>query len=187
MTATDKLKIIIGAGDQRADGYITCDFDPATQPNHVFDLERDRFPFDTNSVDTVIASHVLEHLGDGYFHCLQELYRVCCHGAIVHVHVPHHRHDDFFADPTHRRPITVDGLKLFGLKYNRMSREQGVHASRLAEYYRVDFEVVHWEYRPVEKYREMFESQPRQQVQEYLEQHCNIIDEVYIKLMVIKP
>ena len=83
------MKIIIGAGDQRIDGFVTCDYDPKTKPDYTFNLETDTFPFEDSSVDIVIASHVLEHLGEGYFHCLKELYRICRDKAIIHVHVPH--------------------------------------------------------------------------------------------------
>lgn len=180
------MKIIIGAGDQRIDGFVTCDYDPKTNPDYIFNLETDTFPFEDNSVDVVLASHVFEHLGEGYFHCLKEIYRVCRDKAIVHVHVPHHRHDDFFSDPTHRRPITVDGLKMLGMKYCDLAKRQNVHCTRLAHYLEVDFEVVHHSYRPVDKYKDRFEQMPKEEAEEYIEQHNNIIDEVYVKLMVIK-
>jgi ubiquinone/menaquinone biosynthesis C-methylase UbiE len=180
------MKIYIGAGEDRIDGYVHCDYDPNCNPDFCFDLEKDIFPFPTNSVDVLRATHVLEHLGEGYFHCLQEIYRVCKPGARVHIHVPHHRSDDFFSDPTHKRPVTVDGLRLFGRKYNQLARKQGAHASRLAERYNVDFEVVDYSLRPMEKYKDQFVGQPKEQVEQYLEQHCNIIDEVYIQLVVVK-
>jgi SAM-dependent methyltransferase len=180
------MKVYIGAGEDRIDGYVHCDIDPACNPDFCFDLEKDTFPFPTNSVDVVRATHVLEHLGDGYFHCLQEIYRVCQPGAKVHIHVPHHRSDDFLSDPTHKRPITVDGLRLFGKKYNQLARKQGAHASRLAERYNVDFEVVDYSLRPQDKYKDEFLGQPKEQVERYLEQHANIIDEVYIQLVVVK-
>jgi predicted SAM-dependent methyltransferase len=180
------MKIYLGAGEDRIDGFKHCDFDPSTKPDYCFDLEKDTFPFPTDSVSVVKAVHVLEHLGDGYFHCLKEIYRVCHHGATVHIHVPHHRSDNFYSDPTHRRAITVNGLKLFSKKYNQLGRIQGAHASKLGEYYDVDFEVVHHDFKPVGKYAERFNGMPKEEVEEYLEQHCNIIDEVYIKLIVIK-
>jgi len=180
------MRIIIGAGDDRLEGFVTCDYDPKTNPDYLFNLEQDRFPFEDNSVDVVLASHVLEHLGEGYFHCLKELYRVCTHNAVIHVHVPHHRHDDFFSDPTHRRPITVDGLRLFSKKYNRLSRLQKVHASKLAEYLDIDFELVKYEYRPTEKYAEKFKSMTFNEQEKLIGENINVVDEVYIKLLVIK-
>jgi ubiquinone/menaquinone biosynthesis C-methylase UbiE len=180
------MKINIGAGDNKVDGFINLDYDKNSDPDYIIDLEKDRLPFDDNTVDTVIASHVLEHLGDGYFHCLQELYRVCKHGAVIHVSVPYHRNDNFYDDPTHRRAITVRGMKMFGKKYNQLAREQKVHSSRLGDFFNVDFEVVEWSYLPEEKYRKKFEGLPKEQVEEYIEEHCNIIHEVYMKVVVIK-
>ena len=180
------MKISIGSGEKRIDDYINCDYDPLTNPDYCFDLEKDTFPFPDNSVEEVLASHVLEHLGEGYFHCIKELYRICKHGAVIHVHVPHHRNDNFADDPTHRRPITVRGLKLFSKRINQLGREQGVYASKLGEYFDVNFEVVDWNYVPEQKYIERFNGLPKDEVEEYIEQHYNIIHEIYIKMVVIK-
>jgi SAM-dependent methyltransferase len=180
------MKIIIGAGDVKIDGYYTCDYDPLTKPDYLFNLEKDKFPFENDSVDFVIAHHVLEHLGEGYFHCIQELYRICKHGTIIDVRVPHHRHDEFFDDPTHRRTITLGGLRLFSKKYNDLAKEQNAMASRLAYYYNVDFEIVDWNYIPSEKYRKEFEGKPAEEVEKYIFEHSNIIEQVCVRLIVLK-
>lgn len=180
------MKLNLGSGEVRIDGFLNCDYDSLTKPDYVFDMERDRFPFEDNSVDVIVASHVLEHLGEGYFHCLQEMYRVCRHGAVIHVNVPYHRNDQFFDDPTHRRAVTVEGLRLFSRKYNQACREQGAYASKLAERYNVDFEIVQFDYKPMNEYREAFEGQPKNEVERYINEHWNILVEVIIKLVVIK-
>jgi predicted SAM-dependent methyltransferase len=180
------MKINIGAGDRKVEGFVSCDYDSLSNPDYVFDLEKDKFPFEDNSVEAVIAHHVLEHLGEGYFHCLQEIYRVCKHEAMIDILVPHHRNDEFFDDPTHRRPITVGGLRLFSKRYNELAREQKVYASRLADYFNVNFEVVTWDYIPRDEYRKEFEGKPKEEVEKYLKQHNNIIDQVWVKLVVIK-
>ena len=180
------MKINLGCGDKKVDGYISVDYDPNTNPDYVVDLEKGNLPFEDNSVDTILAHHVLEHLGEGYFHCLQEIYRVAKHGAILSVQVPHHRCDDFFSDPTHRRAITVDGLRLFSKKYNQLAREQNAHASRLAEYFNVDFEVVEFIHRPRKEYIDIFTGKQREEVERYMFEHANIIDEVHVRLVVVK-
>jgi predicted SAM-dependent methyltransferase len=180
------MKLNIGAGDVKMEGFHTCDMDPLSKPDFLFDLENDVFPFEDSSVDVVVAHHVLEHLGKGYFHCIQELYRVCKHGAIIDIRVPHYRHDEFFDDPTHQRAITVNGLRLFSKKYNQMAREQNAMASRLADRYKVDFEVVEWDYIPSAKYRKEFEGQPKDVVEKYLKEHNNIIEQIWIKWVVVK-
>lgn len=180
------MKINIGSGGTTIDGFLTCDYDPLSEPDFLFNLEKDTFPFDDNSIDTVVAHHVFEHLGEGYFHCLKELYRVCKHGATIDVRVPHYRHDYFFDDPTHRRPITVGGLRLFSKKHNKLCKEQGAASSRLGDYFEVDFEILAWEYVPNKKYVEKFNGLPRDEVEDYISEHNNIVEELWIKLVVVK-
>jgi len=180
------MKINIGAGDVVIEGFVSCDMDPNSKPDYLFNLEKDRYPFEDNSVEVVIAHHVFEHLGEGYFHCLQELYRVCKHGATIDVLVPHFRSDYFFNDPTHRRAITVDGLRLFSKRYNQLAREQGAHASRLAEFFNVNFEVIDWNFIPFKQYREEFEGKPVEEVEKYISEHNNIIEQLWVKLVIVK-
>jgi SAM-dependent methyltransferase len=178
------MKINIGAGEDKILEFASCDNDPLSNPDYLFDLERDTFPFEDNSVDAVVAHHVLEHLGDGYFHCLKELYRVCKHGTIIDVRVPHPRHYHFINDPTHKRPITPDGLKLFSRKYNDFWKDS--RASRLGYVYGVDFEVFDVQEIPDPAYRDAFEGKQADMVQRYIHEHNNIVAEYYIKLVVIK-
>jgi hypothetical protein len=180
------LKINIGAGGSKIDNYITLDYDPLEMPDYIVDLEKDKLPFEDNSVDTVIAHHILEHLGEGYFHCLQELYRVCEHGAIIDIRVPHHRHDYFYDDPTHRRPITPGGLLLFSKKHNQLCREQGAASSRLGDHFGVDFEIISVDQMPSQNYRNAFKGMLREEVEKYLSEHNNIVEEHQIRLVVVK-
>ena len=180
------MKINIGSGDKQQQGYVRIDIDPSTGAEHILDLEKDTLPFDDSTVDTVLAHHVLEHLGEGFFHCLQEIYRVCKAGAVIDVVVPHPRHDAFLADPTHRRPITVMTMQLFSQKFNRLSRQQGWPSSRLGEFYGVDFELLDFHYRPDDSAKTQLGGLSEQQLHDYADQHCNIISEIHMRLVVIK-
>jgi ubiquinone/menaquinone biosynthesis C-methylase UbiE len=180
------MKLNIGAGDTKLQDYITIDYDAHTNPDYQLNIEKDRFPFDDNTVETVVAHHILEHLGEGYFHCLQEIYRVCKHGAILDIRVPHPRHDSFLADPTHRRPITIVGLQLFSKKFNKHCREQGYASSRLGDYFNVDFEVLTYQYIPDERARSKFQNFSAEQIEDYANEHNNIISEIHVKLLVNK-
>lgn len=180
------MKLNIGAGDVKLAGFVNLDYDIISNPDYVVNIEKDKFPFDDNTVETIVAHHILEHLGEGYFHCLQEIYRVCKHGALIDIRVPHHRHDSFASDPTHRRPITIVGLQLFSKKFNKHCREVGYASSRLGEYFNVDFEVLNHKYIPDDKCRVKFESFTPEQLEDYANEHNNIISEVHVKLIVIK-
>ena len=56
------MKINIGGGDQKYEGFLNCDYDKNCNPDFCFNLETDKFPFDDNTVEQVIAHHVLEHM-----------------------------------------------------------------------------------------------------------------------------
>jgi cyclopropane fatty-acyl-phospholipid synthase-like methyltransferase len=178
------MKLHLGSGDRRYEGFVNVDYDQRCNPDYHLDIEKSVWPFADDSVDQVIAHHVLEHLGEGYFHVLQELYRVCQHGAMIDIVVPHHRHDQFANDPTHRRAITPDGLWLFSKKYNNSWKDSA--ASRLAYYYGVDFEVADVTNIPDPLYIPVFTGKTVEEVEQYMHEHNNIIKEVNIKLVVIK-
>lgn len=184
------MNINIGSGYKKPDGYIHVDADPSTNPDHVVNLEKDKLPFDNNSVDNVQAHHILEHLGEGYFHCLQELYRVCKDGALIDIVVPHHRHDFFLNDPTHRRPITVSGLQLFSKKFNKECIINNDGSSKLGMLYDVDFEVVHFEYAfdPITKplFEPPMTPEKESQIQFAVHTQNNIVMETHVVLSVCK-
>jgi predicted SAM-dependent methyltransferase len=180
------MKINIGAGDTVYEDYVRIDYDKNSNPDFLLDIEKDKLPFEDSTVEAVVAHHILEHLGEGYFHCLQELYRVCKHGAVIDIRVPHHRHDTFYADPTHRRPVTVMGLQLFSQKFNQLCRQQKLASSRLGEYYGVNFEILDFKYIPDESMVNSLSGLDQQQIQQYAEQHNNIILEAHIQLTVMK-
>ena len=180
------MKLNLGGGDKRYEGFVNVDYDQNSNPEYCFDMENDPWPFEDNSVDAVIAHHVLEHMGEGYFHFMKELYRVCKPNTLIDIVVPHHRHEYFADDPTHRRSITVNGMWLFSKKYNDSCIEQGAAASRLGHYFGVDFEVVDSLEVPDPKYIKTFEGKLKTEVEQYMYEHNNIIMELHIKLVAIK-
>jgi len=179
------MKINIGAGNKKFEGFLNCDYSNYFPQDYIFDLEKDKFPFKDNSITHVIAHHVLEHLGEGYFHCLKELYRVCKDGAIIFIKVPHYRHENFFHDPTHKRPITKNGLTLFSKEFNTTN---GSSASKLGLMYDIDFKVI--DYKEVlDRNHNMFNNLKNLTLNEILEftkDKVNIIEETIIYLQVIK-
>ena len=136
------MKINIGCGYNKKEDFINIDGDPKCSPDILMDLETERIPIEDSSVEFVQAHHILEHIGSGFFHLLQELYRVCSDGAIIDIVVPHYLHITFAADPTHVRPITTEGLRLFSKKHNLEDMEKNGSASKLGLRFDVDFEIV---------------------------------------------
>jgi hypothetical protein len=138
------VKLNLGCGQNRKEGYVNADREPAANPDVVMDMEEFPWPFDTDSVDEVVANHVLEHVGatpSVFIGVMQELYRICRAGAAIHIAVPHPRHDNFISDPTHVRPVTPQMLELFSKRNCERWRLEGAATSPLALYAGVDFEL----------------------------------------------
>lgn len=180
------MKLNIGAGAERFPGFKNVDFDERENPDYNFNVEKDVWPFEDNSVEEIIANHVLEHLGDGFMHCMQEMYRVLKHGSSIHIRVPHHRHNSYYADPTHKRTIMAETFRMMGKKHNKSARENKWRTSRLADVYDIDFEVVHEEMIPDEKFRNQFQNVPKEEAEMYVLQHWNIVSELAVTLVVVK-
>jgi SAM-dependent methyltransferase len=180
------MNINIGAGYKRYPDFINIDSDPNCKPDHLVNLEKDILPLADNSVGKVIAHHILEHLGEGYFHLLQELYRVCKHGAIIDIRVPHPNHEVYLNDPTHKRPITVDGLRLFSKQFNKLEIARNGSSSTLGIMYDVDFEIINYEYIHDSFYDEIKRTLPKPQLERLFREALNTTIEIHIQLMVVK-
>ncbi len=139
------MKLNLGAGNKKIDGFISVDKFPSATTDFVFDLETTPWPWADNSIDQIMLIHALEHMGqstDGYLSIIRELYRVCRHGAEILIHIPHPRHDNFLGDPTHVRAITPQQLTLFDRQLNDAWVAGGISsATPLAHYLNVDFHI----------------------------------------------
>lgn len=183
------IKLNLGCGQRLLAGYVNVDKFGA--PDLRWNLEQFPWPWPDHAVEEVVMSHVLEHLGetpDVFIRIMQELYRVCCAGAVIQVTVPHPRHDTFLADPTHVRPITPLLFSLFSKKRNREWGEQGYASTPLALYHDVDFEVESSNYVLEEEYaRRMAEGgHGEAELQRLLRTYNNVATEISIRLRVVK-
>ena len=90
------MKVDIGGGIDGRTGYITID----QECGHINCDLNDGIPLPDNSVGVINASHVLEHLKDG-FKSMSEIYRVLADGGWVFIDVPSTDGRGAFQDPTH--------------------------------------------------------------------------------------
>lgn len=141
------MKLNCGCGVHKmvGGGWRNIDCEAAVEPDEVCALDREIWRFaDDGEVDEVVFNHSLEHMGEtvaGFKWVMTELYRVCSPDAEVRIVAPHPRHDDFFNDPTHVRPITPEVMGLLSRENCRMFREAFAANSLLAEQWGVDFRV----------------------------------------------
>lgn len=180
------IKINIGSGYTYFDSFIRIDSDPKCKPDYILDLEQEKLPFNDNSVEEVVAHHILEHLGNGFFHVMLELYRVCKHGAIIDIKVPHPRHDTFLIDPTHKRPIYPLTMEMFSKKINEQWIAECRGDSCLALQYDVDFELITYDFVLDPYYIPIFQKISEQECEFIARSQNNVIMEITMKLMVIK-
>lgn len=180
------MKINIGGGLKKFEGYINVDHDVLTKPDILMDLEKDKFPLEDNSVDEVKAHHILEHIGDGFFHLMKELYRICKSGAIIDICCPHHRHENFYGDPTHRRFITVEMLKQFSKKWCNWNQEYWGSSSGFAPRLDVDFEIADFHYTVDHDYEHLGREGKYDELNALARRFNNVFFDTFIKLLVIK-
>jgi SAM-dependent methyltransferase len=116
------LKIDIGCGYAKRDGYVGIDKEAIACVDHVVDVEREPLPFADGSVDTIFTAHCLEHLADQAL-VFREISRVAVNGARLEIWTPYgwtneafiYTHRTFFNElhylhpccmfPEHWRPI----------------------------------------------------------------------------------
>jgi hypothetical protein len=167
------------------DGFEAC------KPDRLIDLEQ--FPWDLPSdyFEQILIKHVLEHLGASFAvfeQVMREIYRVAAAGAMVEIHVPHHKHDNFWSDPTHVRAFTP-------LTFQMMSRKQcddwiarGVGNTMLAHLMRVDFEVVEMVqvFDPAWYKRHTDGLMSMEQLREAALMHWGVVREIQVRLRAVK-
>ncbi|NPE27131.1 methyltransferase domain-containing protein [Methanococcoides sp. SA1] len=107
------MKLHLGCGLDKKKGYINCDISSQVNPDKIVDLEK-RLPFKDNSIDEILANHVLEHIVN-FIPLMHEFRRVCKKGAKVKIRVPFYAAWGQYNDPTHVRsfsPFTFNYFKL---------------------------------------------------------------------------
>ena len=184
-------KLNLGCGFDHKDGWINVDSVAACNPDVLCNLEHTPWPFDDDSADEVLMSHVLEHLGKDsgtYLAIIQELYRVCADGATVTIAVPHPRHDDFLLDPTHVRPILAESFLLFSKETCERLREQGAGDTPLALILDVDFKIEKIDHRldPVWREKMLANEITQDDVADAARSFNNVVKESTVVLRVLK-
>jgi len=188
----NKLKLNLGCGSRKRDGYVNVDMYASCQPDVVLNLEQTPWPWPDDSVDAVELIHVLEHLGQQpsvYLGIMKELWRVCCDGATIHIKVPHPRCDDFWGDPTHVRAVTLDGLALFSQRNCAEYERLGAANTPLGKYLGIDFELAACTMKPKPEWLERLQRGEitEAQLRAAGDGQWNVYAEIELTLNVIKP
>ena len=113
--------INLGCGEDFSEDLIGIDaYDYGQQ--HILDIEKEKLPFDNDSIDYIKANHFIEHLWDVQ-NCLNEAWRVLRKGGEFEIRVPYGLWSGA-SKPVHHQMITEswfdflrkDKTKIYGYK-----------------------------------------------------------------------
>ena len=113
------MKLHVGCGRNALAGWTNLDSQPLPGVDVVFDLDqchRAPLPFADDTVDEILASHVIEHLTQT-LPFMQELHRVAKPDATAVFRVPYGSSDEAYEDPTHVRPYFINSFGYFSQPY----------------------------------------------------------------------
>ena len=96
------IKLNLGCGRARIDGYVNVDVANLPEVDVVHDLDVGPWPIETASAERIDAKDVFEHVANPIVF-MTEAHRVLEPGGVLHIRTPHYRSRDAFTDPTHRR------------------------------------------------------------------------------------
>lgn len=105
------MKINIGCGNKKREGFIGIDLYQCSAVNIISDISK-YIPIKNNSVEEIYASHVIEHIFD-IASLMKEIHRVCKNNAVVTIITPHFSSIDSWRDPTHVHHLTFYSMKHF--------------------------------------------------------------------------
>lgn len=138
------MKLNLGCGFNKYEGYVNVDSASESEPDVLWDLEKTPWPWEDDSVEEILMEHVLEHLGEtsrDYLRIWQEMYRIGAPGCAIRIVVPHWNHDNFHNDPTHKRPVTPEGIEIFDQARNLRDIQKGERGTKLGLFLGIDISL----------------------------------------------
>jgi len=104
------MRLNLGAGLNKLNGYINIDKSKKAELDLVLDLDYEVFPYENNSVEEIRATHILEHIKN-IIPLMNECYRVLKVGGKMHISVP--QGIGIWADPTHLRAFSKISFRYY--------------------------------------------------------------------------
>lgn len=167
------IRLHIGAGERKREGFVNIDILPLSGVDIVCDLNG-TLPLEDNSVIEVYGEHILEHI-ENFVPLMGELYRVCNDGAVLNFRIPYYTSESAFKDPTHRRFICERTFSYFSRK---AQKDEGLPQYSLP----FDFEILGFAY----LYHKRWFALPF--LRTILKRYCwNVVKTMHISLRVVKP
>ena len=183
------MKLNLGCGYNKLEGYINVDHDALCKPDIVADLEA-TLPFEDSSVDEIVMFHVLEHLGQDtktYLSIWKEFYRVLKDQGVIKITVPHWQHENFHHDPTHVRKVTPVGVDMFSQERNLNTIKTGGSETTLGLQLNIDIGVTEVGFDLMPHFQQEMAGKPRHIVEREISKYNNVCYQVQINAKAHKP
>lgn len=169
------MKLNLGCGRNIMEGWVNIDGVASPGVDLVWNLDEQhmlRLPYEDDSVDELLLSHVIEHLHYP-LPLMQELHRVAKPGAIITIRCPYGSSDDADEDPTHVRRMYRGSFGYFSQPY----------------YWRADYGYRgDWEIDTLHLWvASRLGNKPAGDVQIAIERERNVVREIVCVLHAVKP
>jgi len=102
----------VGCGINKMEGAIGIDINPNTQADVVHDLNKFPYPFPDSEFDSIICTHIVEHIDD-IVSFMEEIHRIGKPNALVKILTPHFSHRASYTDPTHKHHLAAHAFDFF--------------------------------------------------------------------------
>jgi SAM-dependent methyltransferase len=122
------VNVNLGCGRNLEPGFLNVDRAAGPGVDALCDLERELLPFASDSVDCVLASHVLEHITH-LVPLMREIHRVLKPGGHVIAVTPYASSNDAWEDPTHVRAFSEGSWMYFDARLYARDGHHGAYAS----------------------------------------------------------
>jgi SAM-dependent methyltransferase len=169
-------RLNLGCGRTILPGWINLDRQAGAGVDAVADLDecdKIRLPFDDDTFDEILGSHVFEHLQHP-LPFMQELHRVAKTGCKAVFRTPYGSSDDAFEDPTHRRLCFLNTFAFFSQPWFWR-----------ADYgYRGDWKVDHIR---LMVSRARYQGKTVDEIMADVMRLRNVVDEMAVDLLAVKP
>ncbi|MCO6431009.1 MAG: class I SAM-dependent methyltransferase [Deltaproteobacteria bacterium] len=164
------MKLDLGCGASKHPGYLGVDIAELPGVDIVADLFSFPWPFESESVEEILASHFVEHVPD-LIKFMNEAYRITKPGGQVKIIVPYYTSIRCWQDPTHVRAISQDSFLYFNKKWREANKL--THYPITADF---DFEIT---YLLEKSWREKAKDpESRAEIEYAIKHYWNVVDDM---------
>lgn len=110
------VKLHVGCGPKKLQGYVNCDISREVNPDVVVDVTNLTKKFRKNSVDEILTEHTIEHVSD-FEKAMREIHSALKPGGVAKIVVPYATIPSAF-HPHHRWYFTRESFSPFQKDHN---------------------------------------------------------------------